>query len=188
MSFIDLIKDYQPTCVQEILDKDRILNLFEKYGEKLLTRECEEAHFSSSAIVFDETFEYVLFAFHNIYNSWAWLGGHVDGDEDFFQVALKEVSEESGLSIYTPLSKDIVSLEVLPVIEHFKKGVLVKKHIHLNVSYVFRANKNQQIRIKEDENSKIDWIKISDLKNKCSEQNMIPIYEKIINKALKNFK
>lgn len=186
MSFIKLIENYKPNCFQEEIDKNRILCLYEKHGNKLLFRDCKEAHFSSSIIVFDESFEYVLFAFHNIYNSWAWLGGHVDGDEDFYHVAIKEMQEESGIKEFEPLSKGIISLEILPVKEHYKNGILVEEHVHLNVSYVFKANKNQIIRIKEDENSKIAWLKISELKNKCNEKNMIPIYEKIIKKVIKN--
>ena len=92
--YIKDIKDYIPLNKQEEKDKEIILKLYEKYGDKLLTRECEEAHFSSSSIVIDDEQKSVLFAFHNIYKSWAWLGGHVDGDSDFLNVAIKEAKEE----------------------------------------------------------------------------------------------
>ena len=33
--------------------------------------------------------------YHNIYNSWSWLGGHADGETDLLAVALREVKEEA---------------------------------------------------------------------------------------------
>ena len=77
----------------------------------------ESACFSSSSIVVDESFEYVLFAFHNIYRSWAWLGGHVDGDKDFLHVAIKETKEESGVESVRVYKDRPISLEILPVKE-----------------------------------------------------------------------
>lgn len=35
--------------------------------------------------------------YHKIYNSWAWTGGHSDGDNDLLHVAMKEAKEETGI-------------------------------------------------------------------------------------------
>ncbi len=43
-------------------------------------------------------------AYHNLYDSWAWLGGHADGDRDLLAVAMREVREESGLTEVRPVS------------------------------------------------------------------------------------
>ena len=32
--------------------------------------------------------------YHNIYDSWAWVGGHADGDEDLVHVVKKEIEEQ----------------------------------------------------------------------------------------------
>ena len=183
--YIKDIKDYIPLNKQEEKDKEIILKLYEKYGDKLLTRECEEAHFSSSSIVIDDEQKSVLFAFHNIYKSWAWLGGHVDGDSDFLNVAIKEAKEESGINEVLPISKEIISIEILPVKEHIKNGKLIKEHVHLNVSYVLTTSKNEILKIKEDENSGVSWLKISELDEYVSEKAMLPIYKKIINRIKK---
>lgn len=42
-------------------------------------------------------------AYHKIYDSWAWLGGHADGERDLLKVAVKEVKEESGVVHVRPL-------------------------------------------------------------------------------------
>jgi 8-oxo-dGTP pyrophosphatase MutT (NUDIX family) len=51
--------------------------------------------------------------YHNIYNSWSWLGGHADGDEDLTGVAIREVKEESGVTDVKAFSNEIFSFEVL---------------------------------------------------------------------------
>ena len=33
--------------------------------------------------------------YHNIYQSWSWLGGHADGETDLLSVAIREVKEEA---------------------------------------------------------------------------------------------
>ena len=61
----------------------------------------------------------------------------------------------------------------------------MKEHVHLNMSYVLIASKEEELKIKEDENSGVSWIKISELDDFVNEKVMIPIYEKIINRIKK---
>ena len=56
----------------------------------------------------------MLMVYHNIYNSWSWLGGHADGEIDLLSVAVREVKEEAGISNVTPVSKDIFQWNRLP--------------------------------------------------------------------------
>ena len=56
--------------------------------------------------------------YHKIYNSWAWTGGHNDGDTNFLRVALKEAQEETGLKNINVISDDIFSIDVLTVNGH----------------------------------------------------------------------
>ena len=122
-------------------------------------------------------------AYHNLYHSWAWLGGHADGNDDLIAVAYKEIKEESGIEKVRLLDDNIFSLEVLCVDGHMKKGKYVSSHLHLNITYLFEADDKQDIRIKEDENSAIGWIAIDDIRNKVTEQwFMDNIYQKLIDK------
>ena len=79
-------------------------------------------------------------AYHRLYDSWAWLGGHADGDRDLLAVALREVREESGLAEVHPVSEDLYSLEILTVDGHEKHGRYVSSHLHLNVTYLLEAD------------------------------------------------
>ena len=174
----DAIRAYVPFNEQERSDKARFLEVMDL--ENILTRENEEAHVSSSAWVMNEALDQVLMAYHNIYQSYSWLGGHADGDPDLFAVALREAKEESGITELTPFSREILALDILPVPAHIKRGKPGKEHEHLNVTYLFIAPTDQTLSGKADENSAVAWIPIADLPKVVSEARMLPVYEKLI--------
>ena len=99
----------------------------------------------------------MLLAYHNLYASWSWLGGHADGETDLLSVALREVREESGLEEVRPVSRDLYSLEILTVDGHEKRGRYVSSHLHLNVTFLLEADPAAPIRCKPDENSRVGW-------------------------------
>lgn len=186
--YIDYIKEYKPKCDQEEYDKKMILSIYDKIGDNILDRNTLFAHMSASGFVLNKNFTKVLMIYHNIFDSWAWTGGHADNCHDLFKVARSEVEEETGVTYLKPLSNDIVSLEVLPVYEHIKNGKYVPNHLHLNITYVFIASEEEKLRIKEDENSGVAWIKVDELDKFVKEKRMIPVYQKIIKQAKETIK
>ena len=156
MDLIEQIERYAPYNEQEERDKSLILDCLYAF-EDIFTRENRLAHMTASAWIANETFDRVLMAYHNIYDSWAWLGGHADGEEDLLAVALREVREESGVTHVRPASRDIFSLEALTVDGHVKRGEYVSSHLHLNVTYLLIADDADALAIKPDENSGVKW-------------------------------
>ena len=144
MDILTQIENYQPYNEQEERDRGLILDCLRAF-EDVFTRENALAHMTASAWVVNERFDRVLMAYHNIYNSWSWLGG------------LKEVREESGVKNVRPASKDIFSLEVLTVDGHMKRGKYVSSHLHLNVTYLLIADDTNVLTVKPDENSGVKW-------------------------------
>lgn len=158
MNLSEQIKNYQPFNEQEVQDKKTLLALIKEKGlENLLTRENSLAHLTASAWVVNADHQKVLMAYHNLYDSWSWLGGHADGQADLLAVALKEVTEESGLTKLQPILNEIFSLEILTVDGHEKKGVYLSSHLHLNVTYLIEASEEEPLTIKADENSQVAW-------------------------------
>lgn len=97
---VNLIKEVEvfvPFNEQEKKDKIEMLRYLNQEKD-VLTRDNKNAHITVSAWIVDDKHENVLMAYHNIYDSWAWLGGHADGNENLKEVILKEVEEESGIS------------------------------------------------------------------------------------------
>ena len=168
MHIIADIETYIPRNEQEEKDKQVMLAWINQGGD-LYTRKNEVAHFTASAWVTDLSHEYVLLAYHNIYQSWSWLGGHADGDSNLFAVAEREVLEESGLQEIRPVSTKIISLEILTVNGHIKNGKYVASHLHMNVTYLFEADRRQAIHNKADENKAVAWFAKEEAIAKSSE-------------------
>ena len=160
MSVLDEVLRYTPWNAQEAQDRQEMLRRLNS-GEELYTRENPSAHLTASAWVTDPTRTQVLMAYHNLYDSWAWLGGHADGERDLLSVALREVREESGLTQLRPVSTSIYSLEILTVAGHEKHGKYVSSHLHLNLTYLLEADPYAAVRCKPDENSRVGWFGLS---------------------------
>lgn len=156
-ALISQLTAYNPYNEQETRDRETILHML-KTQEDIFLRSNLLAHMTASAWVQDFEHRHILMAYHNIYHSWAWLGGHADGNEDLLQVAIKEVREESGIQNVRPVSDNIFSIEVLTVDGHEKKGIYVPSHLHLNVTYLLEADREESVRVKADENSAVGWL------------------------------
>ena len=152
----DEIARYQPFNEQELRDKQEILRFLERNDDAFL-RQNRIAHMTASAWVVNPGRDKVLMVYHRIYDSWSWTGGHADGETDLLAVALREVTEETGVTHVRPVSKDIFSLETVTVDGHEKRGEYVPSHLHLNLTYLLEADDTQALRVCEDENKGVAW-------------------------------
>lgn len=180
------IKKFVPYNEQEEVERKIMLKYINDFDD-VLTRQNEYGHFTSSAFVFNKERTKILMIYHKIYNSWAWIGGHSDGDNDLLYVAMKEAKEETGIKSVVPISKDIYSLELINVNGHEKRGKYVGSHVHLNVTYLLEADESEEIHIKEDENSGVKWIPIDEILDVTAEPWVRDrVYAKIIDKMKKD--
>ena len=182
MKYIKEINNYKPVNEQETKDKEIILD-FINQNENVLTRENEIAHLTSSGFIVNKDRNKVLMIHHNIYNSWGWTGGHADGDGDLLEVAIKEAKEETGIKNVTPMTNDICCIDILPVKSHIKNGKYVAAHLHLSVAYVLEADENEEIQVKEDENSGVAWVDIDKVLELTNEEHMRDVYSRLIDKS-----
>lgn len=148
MDWIKDIENYEPYNEQEIKDKDLILKCI-KLHDDILTRENTIAHITSSGYIVNKSRTKVLMIYHKIYKSWAWTGGHADGDSNLLHVAIKEAKEETGLKNVTPITENILGLDVLNVNGHVKKGKYISSHLHLSIAYLLEANEEDELIINE---------------------------------------
>jgi 8-oxo-dGTP pyrophosphatase MutT (NUDIX family) len=182
MKYIDEIRSYNPFNEQEKRDQKIILDCIDTY-ENILTRENEICHITSSGFIVNKNRDKVLMIHHNIYKSWGWTGGHADGDSELLNVAIKEAIEETGVKNVSPITKDICSIEILPVNAHIKKGKYIAAHLHLSIAYILEADEKEELFIKEDENSGVRWILIDEIDKYVNEEHMIGVYNKLIIKS-----
>ena len=102
MNLQQQIEQYIPYNEQEEKDKEVMLQLL-KEGRDVFTRENGVAHFTASSWLLNKTHDKVLLIYHNIYHSWAWTGGHADGERDLLSVAKREAMEERQRNILDDL-------------------------------------------------------------------------------------
>ena len=183
MNYIRQIKDYVPTNEQEACDKSLILKFIERNRDTVLLRENEVAHITSSGFIMNRQLDSVLFLHHNIRNTWAWTGGHADGDGDLLAVALREAHEETGLTGIEPQTNGIASLDVLVNFGHVRKSKYVSAHLHLSVAYILIADSHEKPIINPEENSDIRWFSVESVNSELFLPNDIYLYHKIIDRA-----
>lgn len=183
MNWLQQIQEYKPYNEQEATDKELILKCNEAFDD-LLTRDNTVAHISGSAFILNKTKDKALMAYHNIYDVWAWTGGHADGDTDMLEVAIKEAKEETGIKTVKPIITDIISLDVLPVKAHIKKGKFISSHLHLSLAYLLEADEDESLTIKPDENSGVKWLTFDEVIHYAAKEPQIQgVYAKIIERA-----
>lgn len=183
MAIKESIEAFCPMCAQEEADRALALKMIADYPDNVLTRDNTLAHFTSSGFVVNETLDKVLMVHHLIYRTWAWTGGHADGESDLLAVALREAEEETGITNLRPLTGRMDSFDVLPVYGHKKKGTYVGTHLHLSAAYILVASETAAIRMKEDENDGVRWIGRDEMDRYSNEPYLIRIYVKLWQRA-----
>jgi len=178
MELKEQIEKYEPYNEQEEKDKQTILKYMNTFDD-VLTRNNEFGHFTASSWVVNKERTKVLMIYHNIYKSWAWTGGHADGEINLLNTAIRELKEETGAKNVNVIYDDIFSLEIICVKGHVKRGKYVSSHVHLNLTYLLEVDEKEVLRKKEDENSGVMWINIKDLEKHVNEDWMI---DKVYNK------
>ena len=179
---LDEIAAYHPFNEQEERDKNLIFQWIEQH-EDAFSRENTVAHVTASAWMVNKDRSKVLMVYHNIYNSWSWLGGHADGETDLLSVAIREVKEEAGISNVHPVSEEIFSMESLTVDGHVKKGKYVSSHLHFNITYFLEADPEEAVSIKADENSGVAWFSPEEALERSTEPWFVEhVYSKLLEK------
>ena len=183
MSLYHEIQKYTPVNQQEEQDQKLFLKYMENCSD-YLDRENQIAHFTASIWTINPERTKTLMVYHNIYDSWSWIGGHADGMEDLRSVAMRELQEETGVRDAALLGGDIFSLESLTVNGHIRRGCYVPSHLHLNVTYLAEAREQEALIVNADENQAVKWWSFEDALRVPNEPWMIThVYKKLVEKC-----
>ncbi len=177
------IKTYSPFNEQEEKDKEFFLKYIKK-NKDYLERSNSVGHVTVSIWTVNKERTKTLMVYHTIYDSWAWIGGHADGEEDLRAVALRELEEETGVKHARLVKPDILSLEILTVDGHMKNGAYVSSHLHLNITFLAEAEENEVLKINDLENQAVQWWTFEEAMNVSKEPWFVErIYKKLIERS-----
>lgn len=170
---------------QEEYDKKLMLQ-YMMHSPDYLDRKNQIAHFTTSIWTVNQERTKTLMVYHNIYDSWSWIGGHADGSEDLRAVAQRELWEETGIKNSAFVCPDIFSLEILTVNGHIKKGVYIPSHLHFNVTYLAEADEKDGLIVNEAENQAVKWWTFEDALRMPKEPWLVEhIYKKLNSKVMR---
>ena len=124
MDIKEQILNYIPFNEQEERDKKLLLEWLSE--PDVFERKNERAHFTASAWVVNPERTKVLMVYHNIYDSWSWIGGHADGVEDLCTVAMKELAEE-GMTMVVVTHEMSFARDVADRVIFMDGGVIVEE-------------------------------------------------------------
>ncbi len=169
---------FTPQNEEEAADRQLMIDAARKaecYGRQW------PAHFTASAWTVNPERTETLMVYHNVYDSWSWVGGHADGERDLARVAERELHEETGIETAHLAAAGLLSCEILTVDGHWKRGAYVPSHLHLNATYLFEASTEQATRIAPDENSGVKWMTFEEALRASTEPWMVEhVYRKLV--------
>ncbi len=128
---------------------------FLQAGGDCFSRTNLPGHFTGSALLLNRAGDRVLLNHHKALDFWMQFGGHADGSADLFDVARREVQEESGLLSIAPVQEAIQDIDIHPIPYNARKAE--SAHLHYDVRYIFRLQDDNDQFIISDESTNMRW-------------------------------
>lgn len=121
------------------------------------SREHLPGHITGSAWIVNKPKDKVLLVHHAKLNRWLQPGGHADGNENVFEVALREATEETGLTNLTLLYDGLFDLDIHPIPE--RKDF--PEHLHYDIRFAFQADDRLPLTV-SSESYQVAWVHLKD--------------------------
>ncbi len=150
------LENYQSLYSDEEKYKSRFLDLLQH--PLAFKRELLHAHITGSAWIVNKSFDNVLLIHHRKLDRWLQPGGHTDGHENVFEVAAKEVFEETGIQVEGLAEEPIFDIDIHVIPERKE----VPEHEHFDIRYLFAVDENVLIKGNHESNA-IRWFDLEDI-------------------------
>jgi len=151
------LDNYQTSFSEEMNFIPRFKSLLSNF-ENCYERSLISGHMTGSAWVIDKSKKTVLLVHHKKLGKWLQPGGHADGEENIVNVAIKEATEETGLSSLQLNSENIFDIDI-HLIPRYKS---VPSHYHHDIRFLFIADSKEQFTVSSESNE-LAWIELNDI-------------------------
>lgn len=116
-------------------------------------------HVTASSFVVTPDFQWMLLHYHRKLDRWLQFGGHDDGEQHPAKAVLRELAEESGLKHFAFFGNPVIFDLDVHIIPARKE---VPEHKHLDVRYLFVADKAQKLSPGGGESELLQWASLKD--------------------------
>ena len=120
-------------------------------------RDTMPGHVTASSFVVTPDFSWMLLHHHRKLDRWLQFGGHDDGEQHPAKTVVHELAEESGLKDFAFYGNPIIfDLDVHVIPAHQE----TPEHQHLDVRYLFVADKDQPLSPADQESDILKWFRL----------------------------
>ena len=154
---VQTLHSYSSPYREEVVFINRFIELLTH--PRCYFRDHLPGHITGSAWIIDPQKKVVLLTHHAKLNKWLQPGGHADGEENIFDVAKKEMEEETGITNSTkPISFFDIDIHQIPARKDFPA------HDHYDIRFLFESDSSTPLAI-SNESIDLKWIKWNELDN-----------------------
>lgn len=174
------LKKYNTSFENEVSFIQKIIH-FIKSTPNCFDRTHLEGHVTGSAWLLNPDGTKVLLTHHKKLNRWLQFGGHSDGESNTWNVALREVTEESGIQNIQFVSSDIFDVDIHTIPENSKKNE--PEHKHYDIRFLLRAP--TEVFTISDESNLLKWVTLQELSGMAERKEISPSMERMMKKWVK---
>ncbi len=172
-TLLEQLRGYRTGWQEEQKMVGKMVNFLEREPNAFF-RTCPEGHMTASALITNTNRSEVLLLHHAKLNRWLQPGGHADGVENLYEVALKEAHEETGLRQLSFLTESIFDIDIHAIPARKTEP----KHWHYDVRFLLRANMDEQLRQNEESNA-LQWVPVVEISKYTQEPSILRMLQKL---------
>ncbi|MCH2156133.1 MAG: NUDIX hydrolase [Opitutales bacterium] len=169
---IQLLEAYEPFRDEDRESCQRTLE-FVKATPDCFERTTLPGHITGSCWLLDPSHQHILLTHHRKLDKWLQLGGHVDGESDVMEAALREAYEESGLQEIQPLDAAIYDIDI----HNFPEKGAMPAHLHFDIRFAFEAIGSTAFSVSE-ESLDLRWVPIAKVSEMNADQSVVRMADK----------
>lgn len=172
-TFTKLVDEYTSSFKEEAEYKKEITD-FLKGNETMYGRQNPEGHLTGSAWIVNHDRKKVLLVFHKRLGRWLQPGGHMEGEEDILDTAVREAKEETGLTSLRCVNPNIFDIDI-HTIPGFEDE---KQHLHYDIRFLLEADDEEKVKV-SSESKDVRWVDIKAIKKYSTSQSITRMAEKL---------
>lgn len=146
---------------------------FARSGEVLQGKANPRRHITASTWIVNPNRTRVLLTHHAKLNKWVQLGGHTDEGEDWGAAALREATEESGLSGLRLAQPGLFDLDI----HEIPARADTPAHNHYDLRFLVEADDAVPLTI-SDESHDLAWVSLDELEKYTTEESQLRMARK----------